>query len=280
MPRPKPISEERAIAPYERVLHTDIPFQSVSFDSEAFDALLRSQGVPLIHFEAMPCPVGLVDIGDNRRPHEDHENCSNGMVYERVGQVTVSFIGNPKNSRIEDAGIIDGSTVTVTLPRSYDDNPDKQVSVLPYDRVYLSDDTIVVPHWQRFRAHETGRERLQFPAHSVVRVKDSNGKSYDNGDFTVDKKGQIVWGESGGPPPGTICSVRYNYRPYWYVSRLLHEIRVTQSENMVGDRTVVRMPQNVVLAREFIFQNEQQNDLSPESPRKMPASEDGGFGPR
>ena len=281
MSRPKhpSASSDRSSLPFENVLHTDIPFQSISMDVEAFDNLMRSQGVTLVHYRAMPCPVGLVDLGDNRRPHEDHESCSNGMLYIRAGLVSVSFIGNGKDSKIGEAAVVDGSMVTVTLPRFYDGTEDP-VMVLPFDRCYIADDSDVlfVPFWQKFIAHETGHDRLQFPVESVEMIVDANGARYGNGDFTI-LKGQIVWSDKR-PPSGTVCSVRFRYRPYWYILKLLHEVRIAQAEDLLGERRAVRMPQSAVLSREFIFENEKADDLPPDSPRKAPASEDGGFGVR
>lgn len=77
---------------------------------------------------------------------------------------------------------------------------------------------------------------------------------------------------------GKVCSVRYTYRPYWVVSRLIHEVRVAHVVDMDG-RKVVRMPQNALLQREFFYHA---SDVDPEIPsqRQATASKKALFGPR
>ena len=41
-------------------LITEIDPHQISFDVEAFDLAIRSQGVRLQHFQATRCPVGMV----------------------------------------------------------------------------------------------------------------------------------------------------------------------------------------------------------------------------
>lgn len=256
---------------------------AVGFDPAAFDEAIRSQGVQLVHYRAMRCPVGLVDRYDSRRPHEDHAGCSNAHVYTEAGIVTCLFTGVSDEKKRDDIGFIDGSTVQVTSPRFYDDST-QVVQVAPFDRFYLKETSVTVPHYQLVEAHVTGRDKLSFPVVDVVDLMDASGRRYGPGDFTVED-GKIVW--EGGPGfdalrnKGTIYAVRYNFRPYWYVSRLLHQVRVAQIDTLV-ERVVVRMPQHFVLTREIVFENEQKDDLAvdPASPRQVKGPLDGAFGPR
>ena len=56
--------------------------EAITLDADAFDDLINSQGAMFEHWSAMRCPVGMVDKHDTmRRPHEHHENCSNGFIY-------------------------------------------------------------------------------------------------------------------------------------------------------------------------------------------------------
>jgi hypothetical protein len=78
-----------------------------------------------------------------------------------------------------------------------------------------------------------------------------------------------------------VCSVHFSYRPFWYVKNLIHEVRVAQTEDEFGNRTVQRMPQSCVLQREYFFEKEQRDSQAadPEG-RQKPGPGDGGFGPR
>lgn len=262
--------------------------QAVSFDVEAFDDLIQSQGVKLIHFRAMRCPVGLVDRYDNRRPEHDHSGCSNGFIYTKAGELTASFMGSGASVETLDTATVDGSSVQVTCQRFYD-GTEEPVHIAPFDRLYLAEEGIVVPTWQLFESHITGKEKLQFPVNYVQDLMDNEGKRYIEGtDFKVEG-GYIVWTGSNRPrfdavrQKGAICAIRYLYRPYYYVQRLLHQVRVTQAEDKIsGERVVQRMPQAMVLVREFVFEKEDKDPQAPESEslRQVPGPRDGSFGPR
>ncbi len=140
--------------------------------------------------------------------------------------------------------------------------------------------------WETFLHHVTGRDRISFPVLCVTDLVDSTGARYEEGvDFDVED-GQIVWTGARRPGidpqtmKGRVCSVRYTYKPFWYVKNLIHEVRVAQIEDFEGNRHVERMPQSAVLQREYQFQKEQNDALTADSARKKPGPDDGGFGPR
>lgn len=256
---------------------------TVSFDPEAFDVAIRSQGVKLIHWRAMKCPVGLTDKWDVRRTEPDHSGCSNGHIYTKAGEVTCLFVGNNNKQDQYDTGLMDGSTVQVTAPYTYD-GCDAPVDVLPFDRFYLDEENITVTHSQLVEASIHGRDRLDFPVVNIIDVIDSDGKRHDPGECSVDA-GQVVWAK---PLPynieaekGMIYAVRFTYRPFWYVKNLMHQVRVAGVETIDG-RGVRRFPQQWQMQREYIFEKVDRNPDAPDSgdqrtvkaPRQMP------FGPR
>jgi hypothetical protein len=271
----------------QEVYSTEMPNAAVSFDVDAFDELIRSQGVTFVHWRAMRCPVGMIDPFDSRRPHEDHSGCSNGFLYTKAGVITASFQGNGNQANVGELGVTDGSTVSVTMPRFYD-GTQTPVYMAPFDRLYLAEENLVVVNWQLFQADPLGRDKLNFPAVTVQDLVDSQAKRYEQPDFEI-REGRIVWltGNRPGLDPetgkGLVCSIRYTYRPYWYVKTLVHEVRVSQAENPItGAREIVRMPQAIVLQREYIFEKEDRDpeSVKPDSPRQVQAPEGPRFGPR
>jgi hypothetical protein len=278
-------------------LVTDIPDIAVSFDADAFDVAIRAHGVELIHYSALRCPVGMTDIGDNRRPHEDHAGCSNGFIYTKSGCVASLFTSNGNSAQLRDIGFVDGASVVVTFPRTYQDF-ETPFYLAPFDRFYLNEDAILVPTWQLAICNESGQERLSFPVEVVESLVDSRGDLYRLGENFCIRNGQICWLEGAKRPMkdletgrGAVISVRYRYRPFWVCARLLHEIRVAQIESPINnDRSIVRMPQQALLNREFLYLNESADgeairnpknpSSGPNSPRQTPGPDDGGFGPR
>lgn len=265
-----------------------LPPEATSFDADAFDELIRAHGVEAIHYRSLRCPVGMTDPDDTmRRPHEHHANCSNGFLYSAAGTLHCSFLGNSKESTFNDFGRTDGSTVQATFSRFYDDRPDKRIQMCQYDRVYLKDESVTVVDWHTFACSATGIDRLQFPAVDVEVLVDAHDKVYTLGvDFSI-SNGQIKWANGQGPGldpktgKGVVCSIRYSYRPFWYVERMIHEVRVAQIEDDYGNRSVERMPQQAQLKREVWFEKEQRDaEVADTNKRQKPGPANGTFGPR
>jgi hypothetical protein len=64
------------------------------------------------------------------------------------------------------------------------------------------------------------------------------------------------------------------------VSRLIHEVRVTNKENVMGERETIRMPIRVTLQREYVFENDTNNPEAPQDSRQVKQPQIGSFGPR
>jgi hypothetical protein len=258
------------------------PFSSVSLDADNFDAFIRSQGVQLVHFRGVKCPVGLSDRYDIRHTHSDRALCSNGYLYTEAGCVTGAFTSNSNKMDQADNGLLDAANVTVTLPHTYDDS-DEIVDVMPFDRFYLKQEEILIPHVQIVQSHESGHDRLDYLCVKVIDLIDSDGHYHHLGEFELDD-GQIVW-KNGGLPynveeqKGAVYTIRFLYRPYWYVTRLMHQIRVAQVQTEEG-RVVRRFPQQIALQREYIFQNVSKDSVDPDNPRTVEGPGNDGFGPR
>ncbi len=263
-----------------------LPVDAIGFDPVGFDNLIRSQGVEVIHYRALRCPVGMVDPDDIRRPHDHHENCSNGMIYVKAGVVTIGFTGNSTDVRFMDAGRLDGGQVTGIIPRFYDDNDAVRVELCEFDRIYLNEPSVTVATKQTFAADITGIDKLRYPVVHVSDMIDADGIRYTEGvDFVV-RGGKIHWGANQPGQDtklqrGKVCSVRFTYIPFYYVKSLSHDTRVARivDEYTLESRVEV-MQQTVSLQRELWFEKEQQDREAPASPRQQPLPDDGSFGPR
>lgn len=258
------------------VIHKYPEEQGVALDPEAFDTLIRSQGTPLVHFRAMKCPIGMKDRDDSRRSCEDHKNCSNGHIYTMVGVVTCSFTSNGQAIKFEDFGAMDDSRVTVSVPRFYDGTTIR-VRATSMDRFYINTDPkIMIEHQQYAERTQTGRDKLSYPIDEVISLVDSLDRWYTTADFDL-VDGRLCWKPGKGPGidpdtgRGTVYSIRYLFTPFFYVERVLHQIRVAQVEDIVK-RYVTQMPQQLLLAREFVFESEKNDPdaVVQDSPRQSP----------
>ncbi len=267
-----------------------IPKLQVTFDAIAFDDVnIRANGVTFIHYAAIPCPLGLNDP-DDIHSHTGHPDCDNGSIYVCQGEVTGNFSGNSNNANLDSSGYLDQSRAYATFPRFYDDKPTKQVLVSTFDKFEIKGNPVRVPNGERLEHHQSGVDRLQYPAACIDFVIDSRGTKYTQGtDFDL-VNGHISWlpGRSPGYNPvlgvGVVFSVRYTYIPWWYCGGILHEVRLARIPNAgTGKTELTRMPYQVALDREYTFQKTNaERKLKENAPAitavQQPAS--GGYGPR
>lgn len=248
------------------VVETDFPDgQVVAFDPTNFDQVVAGHGVELDHWVAIKCPAGLIDKTDSlQKPHPDHEGCSNGFIYRLAGTLQGTFSGNSKELRSIDQGLLDPSTVQITVPRSYLDG--SPVLLAPMDRLFLHEVDVVVPNWELVEASPLGLDRLLFPATYVTDLIDSRGIRYEVGDFQL-QNGQVKWlpgqkspGQDASTGKGRVYSIRYTYRPFWYVQKMTHEIRVFQTQDAEGNWSTQRAPQSFTAQREYMYLSEVPDD--------------------
>lgn len=273
----------------EQTYVTSFPtLEALNFDVDAFDDAIRSQGVMLEHWRAMRCPVGIVDKDDTlRRPHEHHEACSNGFIYTKVGCFQGLFTGNGRSADSKDGGVADSSSAQISCPRFYagkEGDPEcrDRVYLAPFDRLYYTDDTFVVPNWELIEAHPTGRDRLSFQVEMITAAIDNRGVRYTPADFTVEN-GWLVWKGPNQPgldpetQKGRIYTVHYLYRPFWYIQKLNHEIRVAAIDDPLEGRVTERMPQGATIQREYVYLNQERDPVNAGDARMHREPADGSF---
>lgn len=238
------------------------PLVTPAFDLQSFLDGIKAHGVRFIHYRGMRNPIGIIDKYDARRPNPDSPLSVNGMYYTKAGTVTALCIGNTKETKASDAGLVDSSTAQFTPLIDYEDTQ-KRVFLAPYDKLYLEEESIRVSRHELIEASLTGIDKPKFPAIEVLDCVDSRGNVYHQcSDFEVTSQGLIKWGERRpgqeiDTGKGVVYSIRYVYRPHWYVARLIHEIRTIQQEDyLTGQKRMVQAPQSALIQREFFFENE------------------------
>lgn len=242
----------------------DIPFQPVTFDQDANNAFINAHGFKFEHHKAIICPLGMTDSMETRSPRHDHPACSNGFIYEYAGDVTVLVKNNSAVLSLQEVGIYDGSVLDVTFPTFYDDDKNKTVFVQLYDRFVVKDVNFLVPNTQRFDAQVSGLNKMTYKVEKVEFLMDSQGVRYGPEDYEV-RNGAIVFTGTKVPPfdpvlnRGSVCSIRYLYTPFFYASRLMHEVRLVKQDNFKSPvRESIRGNYGALLSREYyLFKKEQ-----------------------
>jgi hypothetical protein len=242
-----------------------------SFDKDAFSQLIRSQGVRMLHYRAIPDCQGMASRGDGHAVQSTRSD-SDGYIYKEAGIITSFFSSNSQHPHQEVQGLLPNARAYITAPDFYDDKPDCPVLFSAWDRLFLMDIEIRVVTNQFVEASRTGIDRLQFPATCVEHLIDSHGIEYfENIDFKITEEGNIQWlgqkqpGFDAVMGRGRVYTIRYRYTPFFIVNTLLHEIRVSQITNMsTGKRSLERMPYQVEVVREFVFKDKNRDPLAPQ----------------
>lgn len=271
---------------------TQLAFKNnqVNFDPVILDKTIVSHGIRFVHWIALHSPIGLIDKYDSRRPDVEADTfTSNGRYYIKAGILMGLMSGNTKDARAIEGGIMHSAVAQFTPTRFYECGPNQEsqrVYLSVFDKLYLEQEDILVSRDELASFSEDGWDRLDFPAVQVQAVVDANGIRYECCDFQVEKGG-IKWvGKRPGINPntgkGVIYSIRYRYRPHWYVERLLHEMRLVSSEDQLRGRLVIPMNQSCIVNREYVFLNKLKAEEAngPQNAESARAPSDGGFGPK
>lgn len=252
-----------------KVLPDLIP--DIKFNLKAQEKFANNRGIVLEHWSAIPSPIGLKDRGDYRRSDSLDTISENGFLFKKVGEFRATIVGNSRINQMDnivESGIYDNSTARIIIPKFYsktvDGEKNKEISLLPGDRVYTKDIESKVANYQRCQYSVDHSDFLQFPAVCVERLVDSNNIEYiQDKHFKIDNNGNIAWIKGQKNPgidaetgEGRIYSIRYKYVAFWYVSNIINEIRVTNDENGKAQR----MPYHAIIQREYVYHNKNKGD--------------------
>lgn len=232
---------------------------NIGFSLKAQEMFAKNRGIIMVHWAAIPSPIGLKDRGDYRRSDSLDTISENGFIYKKIGEFTGTIVGNNRSNdnKSAEGGIYDNSTARVVIPKFYNDS-DKEISLLPGDRVYAKDLELKVDNYQRADYNPSSVDYLQFPVVCVAFLQDSNGIEYIQGKhFKINKDGNIKWIDGQKNPgidpdtgKGRVYSVRYTYLAFWYVYQLINEIRITNTDT---NKEPARLPYHAVIQREYIY---------------------------
>lgn len=261
------------------------PWDSVIPNSDATNHFISGLGIVFNHYVAIPNVIYESNLGDLRRifpeelpatsPDKRFDYIENGFLYKYAGQVWGIFQGNNKQFREIPSGLYTQSGAFITFNRYYR-NTNKYASFAEYDKLIpcVSGHQFFSVNWEKTQVSLSGTNRLQFLATEIEYVVDSAGRIYDQDvDYKL-VKGDLCWiSRPGADRPGIdpltgrgrVISVRYKYKPTYYVKSLAHDIRMHASFDSQGepsyplsvqpngDVTYKPGPSSVNIVADFVF---------------------------
>lgn len=252
-----------------------------NFDAQGFDDRISSNGVRLKHFKAIPCPGSDTESGSIRSTHAEH-GCFNGFHYKLAGCFIGVIQNNPVNKIVRPEGLVDSAICYILLPRFYE-NSTEQMHFATWDRIEVAncnEPSMWVPYWQKLQASQTGVERTRFPIEKIEYIIDANGTEYTQ---DIDYKlyyGNVQWINPTNQPgfdlmtgQGMPYSIRFLYKPAFYVNRCIHQIRILNTLDPIsGEKKEVRFPYLIECLRELEFLSRQVTPEDPVNENYMPGS--------
>ena len=225
---------------------------------QSFDQILSQRGIRMLHSKVVPCPN--LNALDNNSHDPDCDFCDNdGFVYYDEKEIWGTFGSNSIQKTFEAHGVWETGTATVTVPTEYQDGTEADFNT--YDRLIIPDFTVRLWEMKEYEPRDGNVQGLRYPVKKVdyaMSVVGGVQKLYILGtDFTINSDGQIVWIVGKEPAydettgRGTPISWSFYATPVYIVVQTLRELRITQELNNAGVKVARRLPQSILVKRDF-----------------------------
>jgi len=250
-----------AIAPTSIPSEMPMWTPDVSINGNNFDQLLSQRGVRMIHEKATPCP-NILTVDSNA--HEP--NCpfcdNNGFLHYGREEIFGVFSGNSIQKTFEAHGVWEIGSAVVTLPSHYPDG--READFNGFDRLVLPDFTVRLWELKEYEPRPGGVQELRYPivsvdyASSISRDGQTEKKYVVGVDFNINADGNIVWVPGREPHydphtgHGEVITWSFYAAPVYLVVQVLRELRVTQEMNVKGQKSPRKLPQQVLVKRDFL----------------------------
>ena len=256
------------------------PIPKVYIDPVQLDVFVNSHGTDWCLWTAMPSVIGKIDKGYYRRPNQIDTISSNGFIYSIAGVFTAVLTSNTKAQSFGDmGGLMSQASARLIMPRFFNSTDNQNLDaggrIYPCigDRIYKNgaekDCSMWVVNYQQVDYNFGQDSKTAYPVKQVIGLTDATGQNLIEGtDFEISPVGDIHWIPGGRNPginpttqTGLPFAIRYLYVPYYYVSALPHELRVTNVGNFIDNtNTTARLPYFVEVQREYLYVNQNNNE--------------------
>ena len=234
---------------------TDLP--DISLNAQHYDDLIKNRGILFTHTHALPCP-NIDDV--NAAVHDSNchnPDCENGFLQVKPKQLWGYFNNDQLNKLFEVQGEYNQNVAVITFAAKYEDGTEADLQ--PFDRVQIVGD-YSKRLYELFESSPMGVDRLKYKAEQIEYLVSKSGIVYEQDKHFILENGRIRWVSNERPQydqaiqRGEVCSVSYTVPVRYYVHHVMRELRGTQVlDPITGEKMAVRLPQHVLVSREFLF---------------------------
>ena len=238
-----------------------LPDPSIRGDS--FNELVNNRGIRFIHKVAAPCP-NMNSVQDNNHDPDCPFCDQSQILYVQEKEIWGTLSSNSLEKIYEIQGVWEVGTAVITFPTEYNDGEQADFNV--FDQLICPDFQVRLSDLREYDGLPTTGSK--YPIVRVVNITSVvNGalKEYEQAvDYNI-VNGKIEWVVGREPEYnemqdlGEVLSITYVTNPVYNVLQLLHELRVTQ-ELVDGQKVAKRLPQQVLVKRDFLFKPNDGND--------------------
>lgn len=238
-----------------------LPDPSIKGDS--FNELVNNRGIRFIHKVAAPCP-NMNSVQDNNHDPDCPFCDQSQILYVQEKEIWGTLSSNSLEKIYEIQGVWEVGTAVITFPTEYNDGEQADFNV--FDQLICPDFQVRLSDLREYDGLPTTGSK--YPIVRVVNITSVvNGalKEYEQAvDYNI-VNGKIEWVVGREPEYnemqdlGEVLSITYVTNPVYNVLQLLHELRVTQ-ELVDGQKVAKRLPQQVLVKRDFLFKPNDGND--------------------
>jgi hypothetical protein len=228
----------------------------VSIRGESWDQLAENRGIRFTHRIAAPCPNMKRLVDNNHDPLCPFCDGSQ-ILYVQDKEIFGTFSSNTLEKMFEVQGVWEIGTAVVTFPTEYPDGTQADFNV--FDKLVCPDFQIRLSDLKEYNG--SGSTSTKYP---IINVCDMTSvvagvltKHVQGVDFNI-VDGNIVWVVGKEPAyddleeMGSVLSITYSANPVYNVLQTMHEIRATQ-QMVNGQKIAKRLPQQVLVKRDFLF---------------------------
>lgn len=238
-----------------------------SLKGVSFDQLIKQRGIRFIHRRAIPC-FNVKDLDQNTHDPLCTVCDGSGLYYYREKEIYGVFYSNSLERMFEHHGVWDVGSAVVTLPVEYDDG--EQADFCMFDQLVIPDFTVRMWELKEFVPTTGLIQQVRYPIQKIDFMGSADKsivKQYQIGvDFNLTTDGKIQWVAGKQPiynttlERGDVYVVSYFANPVYTVIQHMRELRITQEMGATGVKTAKRLPQQVLVKRDFLRNSPEAED--------------------
>lgn len=238
-----------------------------SLRGASFDQLIEQRGIRFLHRRSIPC-MNINNLDQNSHVPTCTVCDGSGVYYYREKEIYGLFLSNSLEKMFEHHGIWDVGSAIGTFPTEYADG--EQADFAVFDQLVIPDFTVRMWELKEFVPTAGLIQQVRYPIQKtdyVASAANNTVKEYIVGvDFNITLDGKIQW-VSGKQPTynnvteqGDVYIVSYFANPVYTVLQHMRELRITQEMGTDGVKRSKRLPQQVVLRRDYMRNGSEPED--------------------